>query len=109
VEIRHFIPREGAIQSFDVIAIPVDAPHPQNAARWLNYLMRPEVIAAVSNYVKYPNGNRAALPFVDEAIRSDPAIYPDSETLGRLHMLVAPPSDYTRLVTRIWTRFVTGY
>jgi spermidine/putrescine-binding protein len=60
--------------------MPADAPHPDNAHKWLNYLMRPEVIADIGNVLKYSNGNKASLPFVQEAIKNDPAIYPDAKT-----------------------------
>ncbi|MGC1389309.1 MAG: polyamine ABC transporter substrate-binding protein [Steroidobacteraceae bacterium] len=108
VVIRYFIPREGSYRSIDAVAIPADAPHPQNALKWLNYLMRPDVMAAITNTTKFPNGNRAALPLVDEAIKHNPAVYPDAEAQGRLHTLTAMPPDYLRHMTRLWTTFRTG-
>jgi putrescine transport system substrate-binding protein len=108
VVIRYFIPREGSYRSIDAMAIPADAPHPQNALKWLNYLMRPEIMAAITNTTKFPSGNLAALPFVDEAIKHNPAAYPDAETQPRLHTLTAMPADYLRHMTRLWTTFRTG-
>jgi putrescine transport system substrate-binding protein len=108
VKLNYFVPREGGLIIVDMMAIPADAPHPKNAERWLNYLMRPDVMAGITNAVKYPNGNRAALPLVKEALRNDPAIYPDPQVRKRLHSLVAAAPEYTRLVTREWTRFRTG-
>jgi putrescine transport system substrate-binding protein len=92
----------------DAVAIPSDAPHPKNAEKWLNYLMRPKVIADITNALKYPNGNRASLPFVQDTIKNDPALYPDAATRARLHTLESMPPDFARLVTRIWTKFRTG-
>jgi putrescine transport system substrate-binding protein len=92
----------------DMMSIPADAPHPRNAELWMNYLMRPEVMAGITNTVKYPNGNRASLPFVEGAIRNDPAIYPSAETRAKLHTLPAMTPEEARLVTRLWTRFRTG-
>jgi putrescine transport system substrate-binding protein len=106
--IAYLIPREGALITIDMIAIPADAPHPRNAALWLNYLLRPDVIATISNYIKYPNGNAAALPLIDAAVRSDPAVYPDAATRARLIANSSLPLNYTRLITRAWTRFRTG-
>ncbi len=106
--IAYLIPREGALITIDMIAIPADAPHPRNAALWLNYLLRPDVIAGISNYIKYPNGNAAALPLIDAAVRSDPAVYPDAATRARLIANASLPMNYTRLITRAWTRFRTG-
>jgi putrescine transport system substrate-binding protein len=108
VKIRYFVPREGGLIGADMMSIPADAPHPRNAEIWMNYLMRPEVMAGITNAVKYPNGNRASLKFVAEAIRSDPAIYPDAETRAKLQTLPATPPELVRLTTRLWTRFRTG-
>jgi putrescine transport system substrate-binding protein len=108
VKLNFILPREGALIIVDMMTIPADAPHPQNAERWLNYLMRPDVMAGITNAVKYPNGNRAALDLVKETLRSNPAIYPDLARRLRLHSLVAAPPEYSRLLTREWTRFRTG-
>jgi putrescine transport system substrate-binding protein len=102
------VPREGAVAGLDMLAIPADAPHPDNAHKWLNYLMRPEVIADISNVLKYSNGNRASLPFVQEAIKNDPAIYPDAKTRASLSIETMQPPELKRLMTRLWTRFRTG-
>ena len=107
--IAYLIPREGALMTLDMVAIPADAPHPHNAALWLNYLMRPDVIAAVSNYIRYPNGITASGPLLEPAVRNDPALYPDAATRQRLvSNSSAIPINYTRLVMRAWTRFRTG-
>jgi putrescine transport system substrate-binding protein len=108
VKIRYFVPREGAVAGLDMLAIPADAPHPDNAHKWLNYLMRPEVMADISNALKYRNGNKASLPLVQEAIRSDPATYPDAKTRAKLSIETMQPPELKRLMTRLWTRFRTG-
>jgi putrescine transport system substrate-binding protein len=108
VQILYFVPREGALLTVDMMAIPADAPHPRNAQAWINYLLRPEVIAAISNYIKYPNGNRSSLPYLDNSVKADPTIYPDAATRARLLTDSAVSLDYSRLVTREWTRFRTG-
>ena len=108
VKIRYFVPREGAIAGLDMLAIPADAPHPENAHKWLNYLMRPRVMADITNALKYPNGNEASLPFVQEAIKSDPAIYPDAKTRATMAIETMQPPEVKRLMTRLWTQFRTG-
>ena len=108
VKLRYIVPREGSSLIADVLAIPADAPHPRNAEKWINYLMRPEVMAGITNAVKFPNANRASLALVEEAIKNDPAIYPDAMTRAKLHTLVPPPPEITRLITRLWTKFRTG-
>jgi putrescine transport system substrate-binding protein len=107
-DIAYFVPREGSIITVDMLAIPADAPHPHNAAIWLNFLMRPDVMAAITNYIHYPNGYSASLPLVQASIRSDEAVYPDAATRARLISPSAVPLEYSRLVTREWTRFRTG-
>ena len=91
-----------------MLSIPADAPHPQNAEKWMNYLMRPDVMASITNATKYPNGNRASLAFVEDGLKNDPTIYPGPEIRAKLHVLPEMTPEQTRLVTRLWTRFRTG-
>ncbi|MGD9601029.1 MAG: polyamine ABC transporter substrate-binding protein [Gammaproteobacteria bacterium] len=107
-EIRYVIPREGALIWVDTMAIPKDAPNVDNAYRFLDYILRPEVIAAVTNHVNYANGNAASLTLVDPAIAADPAIYPDAETKTKLFPQVVNTPEYDRLTTRAWTRIKTN-
>ena len=108
VQIAYLVPIEGAMLTVDAMGIPADAPHPRNAQLFLNYLMQPEVIAGVTNFVKYPNGNLASLPFIEDRIKNDRSIYPDGQTRARLLTHRAEPLAYSRLVSREWTRFRTG-
>jgi putrescine transport system substrate-binding protein len=108
VEIAFRVPRQGAQMSIDMLAIPRDAPHPDNAHRFIDYMLRPEVIAAVTNAVSYPNPNLASTRFVEPAIRDDPGIYPP-EPVRRLFYLPEPaPRAYERLRTRAWNRVKSG-
>jgi putrescine transport system substrate-binding protein len=108
VTVAYTIPKEGAIVWFDMLAIPADAPHPDNAHKFINYLMEPAVIAAVSNYVAYANGNAASLPMVDEAVRNDPSVYPTPEVKAKLYPSLAESQEYSRLSNRAWTTVRTG-
>ena len=108
VEVAYAIPKEGAAMYFDFMAIPVDAANPDKAHAFLNYLMEPKVIAAVTDVVGQPSGNAAALPFVDEAIRGDPNLYPTADVMQRLHAYAAYSEDYIRRVNRAWTQIQTG-
>ena len=76
---RTSIPKEGSIMWFDSYLIPNDAPHPHNAHRFINYMLRPEVIAAVTNKVHYANGNGAATGARCTAVLDDPSVYPPPE------------------------------
>jgi putrescine transport system substrate-binding protein len=107
-KIVYTIPVEGSIIWFDSYLIPADAPHPKNAHTFINYMLRPEVIAAVSNYTNYANGNAAATELVDEEVRNDPGVYPPPEVLAKLAPDLADTEETTRIMTRLWTRFMTG-
>jgi putrescine transport system substrate-binding protein len=106
--IAYFVPKEGALMTLDMMAIPADAPHPHNAEIWMNFLMRPDVMAAITNAIHYPNGYTASSPLVDASIKIDAAVYPDEPTRARLIVPKVRPLEYTRLITREWTRFRTG-
>ncbi len=108
IEIAYSIPKEGAIRNFDMLAIPADAPHPANAHLFINYLLRPEVAAQNSNLVEYANGVAGSLPLLRANVRGDPGIYPPPAVLARLVPERAKTEAFTRLLTRMWTRFKTG-
>jgi putrescine transport system substrate-binding protein len=108
VEVAYAIPKEGAIVWFDMLAVPADAPHPDNAHKFINYLMEPAVIAAISDYVAYANGNAASFELVDEAVRTDPSVYPTPEVKAKLYPSLAESQEYSRLSNRAWTTVRTG-
>jgi putrescine transport system substrate-binding protein len=108
VQVRYVIPREGAPMWFDTAAIPADAPHPDHAHAFLNFLMEPETIAAISNEIRYANANAASLPLVESNMRDDPSIYPPPEARGKLHISTTRSQEYSRAVNRAWTRIKTG-
>ncbi|MDZ4048210.1 MAG: extracellular solute-binding protein [Pseudoxanthomonas sp.] len=107
-EIAYRIPKEGAPMWFDMLAIPKGARNVDNAYLFLDYLMRPEVMAGVQNYVMYASANQAALPMVDQAVLDDPGIYPTEETKAKLYTLAVLPPEVDRLFTRHWTTLKTG-
>lgn len=109
VEIAYAIPKEGAVIWFDNLAIPSDAPHPENAHLFLDFVMEPEVAAAISNYVFYANGNSASLPNVIDDVKTDPGIYPSDEVKSKLFPDLARSAKFTRLLTRAWTKVKTGH
>jgi putrescine transport system substrate-binding protein len=108
VDIRYAIPKEGALMWFDTLAIPADAAHPDNAHAFINFLMKPEVAAANSDFVNYANANAAATPLVNEDLRNDAGIYPTPEVKARLQPNLTKSAEFTRLLNRAWTRFMTG-
>lgn len=108
VDIAFSIPKEGAQLWFDMMAIPKDAPNPENAHAFINYILRPDVVAPITNYVAYANPNKAANELVDEEIFADPAIYPDEETMQKLYVAKPRPMAAQRIMTRAWNRVKSG-
>src|SRR5690554_7772688 len=108
VGIAYQIPKEGAGTFFDMVAIPADAKNVTEAHEFINYLLQPQVMADLTNYLQFPNGNEQATPLVDEAIRTDPGIYPSSEVMGKLFTFPDLPSKTQRLITRSWTKIKSG-
>jgi putrescine transport system substrate-binding protein len=107
-EIAYIIPKEGTIIWFDSYLIPKDAPHPRNAHTFINFMLQPEIIAAVTNAVNYANGNAAATQFVNKEVLEDPGVYPPKEVKVKLVPDLADTEETTRQMTRMWTRFMTG-
>jgi putrescine transport system substrate-binding protein len=108
VHLAFTVPKEGANGSYDAWLIPADAPHPLAAHKFLNYMLEPRVIAAVTNDIHYANDNAAAEPYVDPQIRADPAVYLPPAVEARLYHAVEAGPPLERLRTRTWTRIKTG-
>ena len=108
IEIKYVVPKEGSILWFDMLAIPKDAPHPDSAYAFLNYIMTPKVIAEISNFKRYANADAQAQSLIDPAVRDDPAIYPPVEQREKLAVQLADSADQTRAITRVWQKFKTG-
>jgi putrescine transport system substrate-binding protein len=108
VKIAFRVPKEGAQMSIDMLGIPRDAPHPDNALRFIDYILRPQVIAAISDAVSYPNPNAAATALVSPAIRDDPGIYPPDAVKKLFYVDLPAPRDYERARTRAWNRVKAG-
>ncbi|WP_028238600.1 polyamine ABC transporter substrate-binding protein [Stutzerimonas azotifigens] len=108
VNVGYQIPKEGAGSFFDMLAIPADAKNPEAAHVFLNYLLEPQVMAEITNYVQFPNGNAAATPLIDEAIRTDPGIYPSQDVLQKLYTFPDLDPKTQRAMTRSWTKIKSG-
>lgn len=107
-EIAFRVPREGAQMSIDMLGIPADTPHPDNAHRFIDYVLRPEIIAAITNTVAYPNPNLTATPLVAPEIRDDPGIYPPDAVRRLLYIDRPAPRAYERARVRAWNRMKSG-
>jgi putrescine transport system substrate-binding protein len=109
VKLGIFIPKEGAVLNIDVAAIPKDALHPDNAHLFIDFLLRPEIIASITNTVGFANAVIPAKSLVRKEIQEDPAIYPPAEMIAKEFELPAVTPDYERLRTRAWTKVKTGH
>ncbi|WP_373991571.1 polyamine ABC transporter substrate-binding protein [Duganella sp. BuS-21] len=106
--IEALVPKTSAPLMFDTMAIPADAPHPNNAHLWMNYIMRPEVHASLTNKVFYANPNAASVKFVRKDIATNKTVFLSDEDKKRMTAPEALPADIRRNITRIYTKFKTG-
>lgn len=107
-DIRYVIPKEGALMWFDMMAMPKDAPNPDNAHTFMNFIMEPEVIAKASNFVTYPNGNREGMKLVDPEVKADPNLFPTDEIKAKLFVITPHDQRTQRALTRLWTDVLKG-
>jgi putrescine transport system substrate-binding protein len=108
VAVQYVAPKEGAQLWFDVMAIPRDAPNAENAHAFINFILQPDVMAAITNAVRYPNAVPASKPMIDAAITSDRNVYPTEEDFARFFTVSGVPQAADRARNRTWARFKAG-
>ncbi len=108
IQLAYSIPKEGTIIWFDTMAIPSDAPHSANAHLFLDYMLRPESAAGITNTVFFASPNTAAIDLINPEILADPGIYPPDDVKQKLFGLKVLPQKIERLYTRAWTSIKTG-
>ena len=106
--IKYNIPKEGAVAFYDNMAIPGDASHVKNAHIFIDYLLRKEIAAKNSNFLGYANINAASWPLIKPEVKNDPGIFPPPEQMAKLVPDLPESAEFTRQLTRTWTRFRTG-
>lgn len=102
------VPKTGALMFMDTMAIPADAKHPDNAHKFINYILRPEVHAGLTNAVTYANPNKAATQFVNPEIKSNKSIYLSDADVANLIPPGNVDNNTRRVETRLFTKFKTG-
>ena len=107
-DIVAFVPKNGGLLFFDMMAIPADAPHPKNAHAFINYIMRPEVHASLTNKVNYANPNKESRRFIRPEVSNNPSVFPSSAEMATMVAPKALTNEVRRLVTRTYTGFKTG-
>lgn len=108
VTVKYMIPKEGAEMWFDFMGVLKDAPHPENAMKFINFVLQPQITADITNFVWYPNANAKSTELVAEDVRTDPSIYPVPAVMAKLFTKTTPPQNIERLRTRIWNKVKTG-
>jgi putrescine transport system substrate-binding protein len=107
-EIAYAIPKQGAMLWIDVAAIPKDAPNPDAALRFLDFMLEPKVAADSSAITGYANANVPATALLDKSISGNPLIYPPADMRAKLYTITAANAEQTRERTRLWTAIKTG-
>jgi putrescine transport system substrate-binding protein len=108
VTVRYVIPKEGAQIGFDMLAVPVDAPHKDAALKFINFLFQPDVMAGITNKVRYPNAVPESRPMIRPDLLLDPAVYPSPGAMARMFHIGPVPLLAERARTRMWARFKAG-
>jgi putrescine transport system substrate-binding protein len=109
VKLAFTVPKEGANATYQGLLIPVDAPHVAEAHEFLNFVLKPDVIAAITNETHYGNDNIVANRLVDPSILSDPTLYPTPDIMKRLYLTTEVDAATERIRTRVWTRVKTAH
>jgi putrescine transport system substrate-binding protein len=91
-----------------MLAIPADAPHPAEALAFIDYVLRPEVMAAITNAVRYPNAVPASAPLIRPTLKADTDVFPTPAQLAGFFTIRAVPAAAERARTRLWARFKAG-
>ncbi|WP_371920609.1 polyamine ABC transporter substrate-binding protein [Pseudomonas sp. HMWF032] len=103
--IEYSVPKEGTLTWIDTLAIPVDAPHPQEAKAFIEFITRPEAMSELTSSFFYANANLAAIPLLATSITADPAIYPPEDVRRTLFGEQPVPLRTLRERTRAWANF----
>ncbi len=106
--IQALIPKSGGVLFFDTMVIPIDAPHPDNAHKFINFILRPEVDASLTNKVFYANPNKESRKFIKPEVANNPTVFPPDAEMRKMALPEAVTNDIRRTMTRIYTSFKTG-
>jgi len=106
--IQTLIPKTGGLLFFDVMVSPTDAARPGNAHKFINYIMRPEVHASLTNKVLYANPNVESKKFVKPEVANNPTVFLSNADLAKMVPPDSLNNDLRRLMTRTYTSFKTG-
>jgi len=107
-DIVTLLPKKGAVLSYETMAIPVDAPHPENALLWMNYIMRPEVQAGLTNKVSYASPNLASRKFIKKDLLDDKTLFLSESDIKNMTTIQVLEPEARRMATRVYSKFKSG-
>lgn len=107
LDIRYILPKEGSIVTLDLMAIPASAPNKDNAYKFIDFIMRPDINAAIANYIGFTSPNLASYPLIRKELRENPNIYPLQHNINNFYSLKIPSSAFNRLRNRAWIKFLS--
>ena len=107
-ELEALLPKTGGLIFFDTLAVPADAKHPNNAMAFINYFLKPEVSAALTNELSYPTANKASLANVNPEMAQNKSVFPDQATLATMVPPAALGNAARESMTAVYTSFKKG-
>jgi len=107
-DLAYVVPEEGSLLWEDNMCIPRGGPNPDNAHAFINFILEAEVHGAIATYVQYPCPNAAALAFIPEADRANPALYPPREVLERCEVGTYKGEEIESLYEEALTRVLAA-
>jgi spermidine/putrescine-binding protein len=103
--VEYRVPSDGGLLAIDAMAVPANAKNKREAHLFIDYILRPQVIAKISNTVGYANANLKAGEFMSDAIKSNPAVVPSTAALSRSSPIPILSEQDQQEIARIWARF----
>ena len=101
--IKHALPKEGAVLALDAMVVAKDAPRPDLAHKFINFMLEGQNSADLTNMLGSGNPNAAAMAFINPEIKAMSAVFPDAETAKKLEMLKPMNEDERRMLNQVWT------
>ena len=107
-EVEALLPKTGGLIFMDTLAMPKDAKHPNNAYAFIDYFLRPDVSASLTNELGYATANKASLASVKPEIAQDPAVFPDAENLKKMVSPASFSNEARESMSNVFTAFKKG-
>ena len=103
--VEYRVPSDGGLLAIDAMSVPANAKNRRDAHLFIDYLMRPQVIAKISNTVGFANANLKAGEFMTDSVKSNPAVVPSTQSLSRSSPIPILSAQDQEEIARVWARF----